>query len=154
MKKTAATNLKRAWNAHQDWWAIFAPELASRSGTADAAKVSQGYILQRYMIASSSRGAFPVKFNGGLFTVGHDLPPNGNRTNRITTPISAPGNSYREREIPPALLAVVGNGDFDLIKPWFDMYVHDLPLATARTRIYYHHAPLSSGNHAVLGPAA
>ncbi len=43
------------------------------SGTDAAAKVSQGYVMQRYMIAASSRGELPVKFNGGLFTVGHDL---------------------------------------------------------------------------------
>jgi len=30
-------------------------------------------------------------------------------------------------------------GDFDLVKPWFAMYVHALPLAKDRTEAYYHH---------------
>ncbi len=37
-------------------------------------KVSQSYAMQRYMTACAGRGAQPIKFNGSLFTVGHDLP--------------------------------------------------------------------------------
>ncbi len=32
------------------------------------------------------------------------------------------------------------SGDWDLLAPWFRMYVAALPLATDKTRLYYHHA--------------
>jgi hypothetical protein len=30
-------------------------------------------------------------------------------------------------------------GDYDLLKPWFNMYLNALPLAKDRTQLYYHH---------------
>ena len=32
------------------------------------------------------------------------------------------------------------SGDWDLLAPWFAMYVDAVPLATEKTRLYYHHA--------------
>jgi len=67
--------------ASRRWWQGFWDRSWIHvAGTAGAEKVSQGYIMQRYMMAASSRGPFPVKFNGGLFTVGHDLPANVDST--------------------------------------------------------------------------
>src|SRR5258708_23026552 len=31
-------------------------------------------------------------------------------------------------------------GDFDLLQPWFEMYLQALPMAQDRTQLYYHHA--------------
>lgn len=36
---------------------------------AATATVTRGYALQRYMLACAGRGAYPIKFNGSLFTV-------------------------------------------------------------------------------------
>ncbi|WP_324149427.1 DUF5703 domain-containing protein, partial [Paraburkholderia sp.] len=67
VKQTSSTALADARRAHERWWS----EFWNRSwihvtGSDDAEKVSQGYAMQRYMMATSSRGAFPTKFNGGL----------------------------------------------------------------------------------------
>lgn len=142
VKKTEATSLKHDWSAQQEWWNDFWNRSRVRVyGTADAAKVSQGYIMQRYMIACCSRGAYPVKYNGGLFTVGHDLPPNQQSTYRDHDPdFRAWGNSYWNQNNRLLYWPLLDTGDFDLLKPWFNMYVHDLPLAGDRARIYYHHA--------------
>ncbi|MGH7976932.1 MAG: DUF5703 domain-containing protein [Limisphaerales bacterium] len=141
VKKMSRMNPKQAWQAHQQWWNNFwNRSWIHVAGTPDAAKVSQGYAMQRYMMACSSRGAFPVKFNGGLFTVGHDMPPNQDSNDRDHNPdYRRWGNSYWNQNNRLLYWPLIETGDFDLLKPWFDMYVHDLPLAKDRTRIYFHH---------------
>jgi alpha-L-fucosidase 2 len=127
--------------AHDRWWDKFwNRSWIHVSGTADADKVSQGYIMQRYMLAASSRGAFPVKFNGGLFTVGHDLNGGRESNDRHHDPdFRAWGNSYWNQNNRLLYWPLIATGDFDLLKPWFDMYLNALPLARDRTRIYFHH---------------
>lgn len=134
-------NLKHARTAHDKWWQNFwNRSWIHVSGTVDAAKVSQGYAMQRYMMACSSRGVFPVKFNGGLFTVGRDLPKGKSSNNENHDPdYRAWGNSYWNQNNRLLYWPLIATGDFDLLKPWFDMYVRDLPLAKDRTQIYYHH---------------
>ena len=127
--------------ASRAWWRNFWDRSWIHvSGTEDAAKVSQGYIMQRYMMAASSRGAFPVKFNGGLFTVGHDMidsvdssPVNHNPDFREW------GNSYWNQNNRLLYWPLIATGDSDLLAPWFNMYVRALPLAVDRTRIYFNH---------------
>lgn len=114
------------------------------AGTEDAAKVSQGYIMQRYMMAASSRGPFPAKFNGGLFTVGHDMPVDVDSTNASHNPdFRAWGNSYWNQNNRLLYWPLIATGDADLIAPWFDMYMRALPLAEDRTRLYFHHSGAS-----------
>jgi hypothetical protein len=123
------------------WWREFwNRSWIAVSGTADAAKVSQGYLMQRYMMAASSRGAFPAKFNGGLFTVGHDMPADVDSTNANHNPdFRAWGSSYWNQNNRLLYWPLIATGDADLVEPWFDMYLRALPLAEDRTRIYFHH---------------
>lgn len=141
VKKVEAVRLRSAFAAHREWWADFwNRSWLHVSGTPDADKVSQGYIMQRYMLACSSRGAFPVKFNGGLFTVGHDLAKNQKADDQDHSPdFRAWGNSYWNQNNRLLYWPLLTTGDFDLIKPWFAMYLNALPLARDRTQIYFHH---------------
>jgi alpha-L-fucosidase 2 len=128
--------------AHRQWWRDFwQRSWLHVAGSDDAAKVSQGYIMQRYMMAASSRGEFPAKFNGGLFTVGHDLPDDKVSTNADHNPdFRAWGSSYWNQNNRLLYWPLIMTGDFDLLKPWFEMYLKALPMAEDRTQIYYHHA--------------
>jgi hypothetical protein len=130
-----------AEKAHQQWWrAFWERSWINISGSEDAARVSQGYILQRYMMAASSRGAYPAKFNGGLFTVGHDLPPDAASSPANHDPdFRAWGNSFWNQNQRQLYWPLLATGDSDLLKPWFDMYLKALPLVTDRTRLYYQH---------------
>ncbi|HTV60981.1 MAG TPA: DUF5703 domain-containing protein [Verrucomicrobiae bacterium] len=145
IKKMEWMSLKRDWRAHQAWWIDFwNRSWIHLTGDDDASLVSQGYMMQRYMMACSSRGAFPVKFNGGLFTVGHDLPVGAQSDDRNHDPdYRAWGNSYWNQNNRLLYWPLIEMGDFDLLKPWFDMYVRDLPLAKDRTWIYFHHSGAS-----------
>jgi alpha-L-fucosidase 2 len=141
VKKVSAVPLDSALTAHQQWWRDFwNRSWIHVSGTEDATKVSQGFMMQRYMMAASSRGALPTKFNGGLFTVGHDMPENGESTPKDHDPdFRAWGSSYWNQNNRLLYWPLVQTGDFDLLKPWFDMYLNALPLAEDRTQSYFHH---------------
>lgn len=141
VRQVDAVNLPTAWGAHRQWWQDFwKRSWIHVEGDSDAEKVSQGYAMQRYMIACSSRGAYPVKFNGGLFTVGHDLPPHTRETSAHHGPdYRAWGECYWNQNNRLLYWPLLESGDFDLLKPWFDMYLNDLPLEKARMWLYYHH---------------
>jgi alpha-L-fucosidase 2 len=142
VKNVSAVSIDSSRAAHQQWWQDFwNRSWIHVSGTEDAAKVSQGFIMQRYMMAASSRGVFPTKFNGGLFTVGHDMPANVESTNKDHNPdFRAWGSSYWNQNNRLLYWPLIATGDFDLLKSWFDMYLNALPMAKDRTQVYFHHA--------------
>ena len=127
--------------AHERWWRDFWERSWIRvSGTSAAEKVSQGFAMQRYMMAASSRGAFPTKYNGGLFTVGHDMPPDVESTPRNHNPdFRSWGGSYWNQNNRLLYWPLIPTGDFDLVAPWFNLYLNALPLARQRTQAYFHH---------------
>jgi hypothetical protein len=140
-----AVSLETAWAAHQQWWHDFwNRSWIQITGNPEAEKVAQSYAIQRYLMACSSRGAFPVKFNGGLFTVGHDLPPRTRETSANHGPdYRAWGPCYWNQNNRLLYWPLLASGDYDLLQPWFDMYLQALPLAQARTWLYDHHAGAS-----------
>lgn len=134
-------DLGAAWMAHKKWWRDFWDRSWIQvSGDEQALQVSQGFAMQRYMMAASSRGELPVKFNGGIFTVGHDMPDNAPSDKENHNPdYRAWGNCYWNQNNRLLYWPLLATGDDDLLKPWFHMYLSDLPLEKARTQLYYHH---------------
>lgn len=134
-------NLDKAWADHVQWWKDFwNRSWIHLEGTPDAEKVSKGYAMQRYMVACSSRGAFPIKFNGGYFTVGHDLDEGKVSTQENHDPdFRQWGGCFWNQNIRLIYWPLIATGDTDLLKPWFDLYVNAMPLAIDRTQAYYHH---------------
>jgi hypothetical protein len=138
---TDAVKIKTAWQAHQQWWTDFwNRSWIHVSGSLDADKVSQSYAIQRYLTACAGRGAQPIKFNGSLFTVGHDLPAGKSSSEGDHDPdYRAWGNSFWNQNTRLIYWPLLASGDFDLLAPWFNMYVRALPLAKDRTQLYFHH---------------
>jgi len=136
-----AVKLKTAWAAHQQWWTDFwNRSWIHLTGTPQAARVSQGYIMQRYMTACAGRGSQPVKFNGSLFTVGHDLPEGVSSSERNWDPdYRTWGACFWNQNTRLLYWPLLATGDYDLLAPWFNMYVQALPLLKDRTRQYFHH---------------
>jgi alpha-L-fucosidase 2 len=141
VQQVASGDSQVAWQAHEQWWRDF----WNRSwihieGSADAENVSQGYAMQRYLIACSSRGAYPVKFNGGLFTVGHDMPDGLDSSVTNHNPdYRAWGNCYWNQNNRLLYWPLIATGDYDLLQPWFNMYLDALPMEKNRIQLYYHH---------------
>jgi alpha-L-fucosidase 2 len=140
-EKVSAQDLAQAWQAHAQWWRDFwNRSWITVGGTESAARVSQGYAMQRYMMGCSSRGESPVKFNGGLFTVGHDLPAGVKQTEAAHDPDYRQwGESYWNQNNRLLYWPLLATGDDDLLVPWFAMYLKALPLAKDRTQLYHHH---------------
>ena len=128
--------------AHQAWW----DEFWNRSwlhveGTPDAAKVSQSYAIQRYFDACAGRGAQPIKYNGSIFTVGHDLPDGAEELKGQHNPDYRQwGSCFWNQNNRLIYWPLMATGDYDLMQPWFDAYLKGIPLLTDRTQLYYHHA--------------
>jgi hypothetical protein len=141
VKATDAVSLNAARRAHRQWWADFWSRSWIRvGGTAEAEKVAQSYAVQRYLTACAGRGAQPIKFNGSLFCVGHDLPAGANSSESNHDPdYRAWGASYWNQNTRLIYWPLMASGDSDLLAPWFNMYAAALPLARARTQTYFHH---------------
>ncbi len=140
--KAKNADLSANRSAHEKWWREFwNRSWIQVSADPRAAEVSQSYAMQRYMIACSSRGELPPKFNGGLFTVGHDVPADSKQTEGSHNPDYRKwGDCYWNQNTRLLFWPLIATGDLDLLKPWFDMYLNALPLATDRTKTYYRHS--------------
>lgn len=141
VQRVEATDFETGRKLHEEWWANFwNRSWIQVSGTPEAAKVSQGYCIQRWMMACSSRGGQPTKFNGGLFTVGHDITGEKESNQADHDPdYRLWGNCYWNQNNRLLYWPLIVTGDAELMRPWFRMYVDALPLARERTRLYYHH---------------
>ena len=99
----------------------------------EAAYVSQMYHLQRFITACAGRGAYPIKFNGSLFTV-----PPGPTENDPDYRRWGPGYWWQNTRLP--YISLCASGDFDLARPLWRMYAEELlPLSKYRARHYLGH---------------
>jgi hypothetical protein len=141
---TDSSNLKKAHRQTQQWWNDFwRRSWIDVSGSPDAQKVTQGYALQRWMNACAGRGALAMKFNGSIFTVGHepssDTPYDPAKGERNADYRNWGGNLWFQNTR-LVYWPMIASGDFDLLAPFYKMYRDVLPLAEDRTKLIYHHA--------------
>lgn len=130
-RKVRNSDRKAAEKAHVQWWRNFwNRSWIFMTGDDDARRATEGYLLQRYMMACQSRGAYPVKFNGGTLTF--DYLGNDADYRRW-------GPGYWHQNCRLYYRPLVVSGDFDLLKPWFDMYMDMMPLQMDVTQKYYGH---------------
>ena len=133
MEKSSSSS----WEAHVKWWGAFWDRSwIFLSGTPEAATVTRGYVLQRFMNACAGRGGSPIKFNGSIFTV--EAKPGASPE----TPEGDPdwrkwGGNYWFQNTRLAYWPMLEAGDFDLMDAWFRMYRDALPLSQARVETYY-----------------
>jgi len=127
--------------AHEKWWREFwnrswirvTARTANSTARDEAAYVSQMYHLQRFITACAGRGAYPIKFNGSLFTV-----PPGDTEQDPDYRRWGPGYWWQNTRLP--YISLCASGDFDLQRPLFRMYADELlPLCKYRTRHYLGH---------------
>jgi hypothetical protein len=93
--------------------------------------ISRGYALQRFITAGAGRGAYPIKFNGSIFTVdgrGYDAD------------YRAWGGPYWIQNTRLAYWPMLAGGDYEMMLPLFRMFQDAMPLATERASHFFHHA--------------
>jgi len=106
------------------------------AGTAPPSEVTNGYVLQRFMNACSGRGASPIKFNGSIFTV-EKVPGAPPETADGDPDWRCWSGSYWFQNTRLSYWPMLASGDFEMMDPWFRMYLTALPLSKARMQAYY-----------------
>ncbi|NWK55243.1 hypothetical protein HW115_06450 [Verrucomicrobiaceae bacterium N1E253] len=139
-----AKPLAEARQAHQAWWKQFwnrswiyisetGAEEKQPNPSSDAYRVTQAYVLQRWINACAGRGKFPIKFNGSLFTVtgkdGGTWDPDYRRW----------GGCYWWQNTRLPYWSMLSSGDFDMMQPLWQQYTRVLPLLKDRVKAYYKH---------------
>lgn len=118
----------KARRAHDEWWSAFWRRSWIVAGGCEAAeKVTQGYVYQRFLNACAGRGRHPIKFNGSLFTGEW-----GVAGEVESAEYRRWGGGYWHQNTRLSYWAMLASGDFDLMRPYFDMYRRALPLARER----------------------
>jgi Domain of unknown function (DUF5703)/Glycosyl hydrolase family 95 catalytic domain len=129
--------------AHEHWWRAFWDRswirLAPADGTSEAVAIetetiSRGYVLQRFISACAGRGAFPIKFNGTLFTV--EAREDGEH---FDADYRRWGGPYWFQNTRLVYWPMAASGDTEMMRPLFRMFLEALPFSLDRTRTYFNH---------------
>ena len=99
-----------------------------------AKRLNQAYELQRYLSACAGRGAFPIRFNGSLFW--------GETQDVIGSPPIDPdwrmwAADYWWQNTRLPYYPMLASGDYEMMKPLFEMYFNRLPTEIARTKAWF-----------------
>lgn len=120
--------------SHQKMWnAFWEKSYLYLSGSEEAQAVTRGYLYQRYMNRCAGKGAYPIKFNGSIFTVHPD--PSGKQSYDYRKW----GGLYWIQNTRLIYWNMLYSGDFDLMMPFFQTYFNMLPIARYRTKEYFGH---------------
>ena len=117
---------------HWAWWkAFWERSWIYVTGNQDADTLTSAYTLQRWINACGGRGAYPIKFNGSIFTVDWDgkQGPDFRRW----------GQCYWWQNTRLVYWPMLASGDFDLMQPLLRMYEATIPLAEYRTKTWFQH---------------
>ncbi|MEM2027703.1 MAG: DUF5703 domain-containing protein [Thermoproteota archaeon] len=131
--KIRSKNLRTMRASHRKWWRKFwKRSWIYVSGDRSAEITTRGYMLQRFINAIAGRGLYPIKFNGSIFTF-------DNKEEGLNADYRRWGGLYWFQNTRLIYWSMLKSGDFDLMKPLFKMYSDSLPMAEARTKIYFNH---------------
>jgi alpha-L-fucosidase 2 len=140
--RTDRMPIESAWNKHQNWWHEFWQRSWIHVGGPSITRtISERYAHQRFINACSNRGRYPVMYNGSIFTM--DLPA-GTPTYFGALP-KAENADYRSWGSLPIMWQntrhpywpMLSSGDFDLMRPVFELCRDSLEVCKARARVWH-----------------
>ncbi|XVJ57959.1 MAG: LamG domain-containing protein [Tepidisphaera sp.] len=119
---------------------LVASNLADPAEPAPPSRVTQAYILQRWIQAcgagvsrDGSRGEFPIKFNGSIFTV----PPVFTEGQTHNADWRKWGGCFWWQNTRLPYYSMLASGDTEMMEPLFRFHENVLPGSKARTTLYY-----------------
>lgn len=132
---------KTAFQQTQTWWRQYweRSHIFIDNDTSSAEwQAGRNYQLFRYMLGCNAYGAYPTKFNGGLFTydpvfVNNKYPFSPDHRNWG-------GGTFTAQNQRLVYWPLLKSGDFDLMKAQFEFYLRILRNAELRSRFYWDHA--------------
>lgn len=116
------------------WKSVWEKSYVYISGNKKAEKITQGYIFQSYMNICAGKGRFPIKFNGSVFTCQPSPHNNNNYDYRMW------GGYYWFQNTRLIYWGMLFSGDYDLMLPFFRLYLDNLEFAKYRTEKYFGHS--------------
>ena len=120
------------------WWRLFW-QRSYIEATGDAAELARNYTLFRYMLGCNSRGQWPTKFNGGLFTFDPEY-VNKAAEYRLSPDFRNWGGGVHTAQNQRLVYwPMLKSGDLDLLKPQLDFYLNIYQNAEERSRQYWGH---------------
>ncbi|MBR8535851.1 glycoside hydrolase N-terminal domain-containing protein [Carboxylicivirga sediminis] len=125
LDEAESVGVEREKLAHHDWWKSFWGKSFVKI---DAGYLENLYYLRRYLMGSSSRGKYPVVFNGGLWTWNHDV------RNWVT-----PHHWNTQQQY----WGLAPQNDCELMLPYLDTYYRIMPEAEK-------HAKMRGADNAIL----
>jgi hypothetical protein len=140
LKKSVSSN-KSAFVKTRQWWTEFWDrsfiQIDEANPNSKAWEIGRNFQLFRYMLACNAHGAWPTKFNGGLFTVD---PVFTDTANQLTPDYRNWGGGIHTAQNQRLVyFPMIKNGDWDLLKSQLDFYLRILKNAELRTKIYWGH---------------
>jgi hypothetical protein len=125
--------------AHEQWWKDFwTRSWIFPEGTEDAKAVGRAYALQRWIQAGAGRGAYPIKFNGSLFTVDGFMGKKG-VYEEFGPDWRKWGGPYWFQNTREPYWAMLYSGDYGQMEPLWKMYREAVPMLKERTKTYFKH---------------
>ena len=125
--------------AHEQWWKDFwTRSWIFPEGTEEAKAVGRAYVLQRWIQAGAGRGAYPIKFNGSLFSVDGIMNKKGG-ADEFGPDWRRWGGAYWFQNTRLPYWPMLYSGDYDQMEPLWKMYRDAVPLLKERTKTYFNH---------------
>ena len=138
-----AVPIETARREHRAWWrAFWERSWIFADGTDDARRVTEGYVLQRFVSACAGRGAYPIKFNGSIFTMDwhkHERVKGVAKDTLLSADERDWGGQYWFQNTRPMYWPMLQSGDFEMMRPLFRMYQDQLPGNAKAVREFYGH---------------
>lgn len=126
----SSADTRKAESRTKKWWSDFWAR--SWVFVDNEPWITRGYTLQRYVQACQGRGQYPIKFNGGYYTVepkAMGLPFNADYRNW--------GDCHWWQNVRHMYHPMLMAGDFEMMDPLFRLYEAARPLAESRTKKYH-----------------
>lgn len=137
-QRARQTSADKAFEASQKWWSDFWKQSYIYVDIPDspefAYQLTQSYILQRYMLAGSGRGNFPIKFNGSIFTTD---PKYTNASTDYSPDYRNWGNDFWWQNTRLPYYAMLANGDFNQMQSLFNFYLSRMSAFKTLASKYY-----------------
>ena len=132
---------KRDWKLTCDWWHQFWQRsyISLTSHLSPLTSIVRNYTLFRYMLGCNSRGQWPTKFNGGLFTFDPEY-VNPAEEYRLSPDYRNWGGGVHTAQNQRLVYwPMLKNGDIDLLRPQLEFYLNIYKNAEERSRLYWGH---------------
>ena len=137
-------DIKKKFELNQDWWKAFWSKSwiminNDKANPSDSVwQAGRNYNIFRYQMACNSKGEYPTKFNGGLFT--YDPGLTDKQFLKENPDFRAWGGGVMTAQNQRLLYwPLLKSGDFSTMPQQFDFYRRALPTAELRTRHYWGH---------------